>query len=196
MANADTPCGLRPVKTGSGPWNGQTIRCYIPSTYATALYVGDPVALAGAANTEGDCPTVGLATAGDGNMVFGVITGFEPLPTNLNITYHPASTAQYCSVSVGTETIYEIQGSSSAALSTASIGLNANLVSGTGSTTSGLSGWEMDTGDSDAPDADASNQLLIVGASSRPDNEVASVHAKWLVKINQSGFGQGALGVS
>mgnify|MGYP006137790821 CR=1 FL=1 len=44
MANVDRPSGLKPVRHKSGaPYNGAANPYFIPSGYATALYVGDPV---------------------------------------------------------------------------------------------------------------------------------------------------------
>ena len=102
MANADTPFGLTPIK--NSPFNEIPKNYYyIPSSYATALFKGDPVVKTGTSNTvavttagryfnPGSLPEINKATAGDGNAITGVIIGFLPNPSNLNITYNPAST--------------------------------------------------------------------------------------------------------
>jgi hypothetical protein len=53
MANIARPFGLRPVRYLNGtPWTGQARAFYVPSTYATALYIGDPVQLTGTSNAN------------------------------------------------------------------------------------------------------------------------------------------------
>lgn len=205
IENADTRFGLRPVKHLNGnPWNGQTVRCYLPSTDANAMFIGDAVDLAGSADAAGVCPTIVKATAGDGNAIAGVITAFDPDPDNLSLVYRPLSTNRYCYVCMDPDVIFEIQACSGAVLANTTVGLNAVLIfSHAGSTATGLSGMEMDSGASDAPAADASNQLLIMGLVDRPDNHISAVNAKWEVLINlhrlratgDSGNYSGALGV-
>lgn len=184
--NSNTPFGLRPVRHLNGnPWNGQTQKCYIPSTDATAMFIGDAVDLAGSADAAGVCPTVKKATAGDSNAIYGVIIAFEPDPDNLGKIYRPASTGRYCYVCIDPDVIFEIQACSGAILANTTVGLNAVLIyTNSGSTITGLSGAEMDSGASDAPAADASNQLMIMGLVDRPDNDIATKNAKWEVMIN------------
>ena len=44
MANTDSPFGLRPIRHRNGAaYNGAANPYYINSTYATALFIGDPV---------------------------------------------------------------------------------------------------------------------------------------------------------
>lgn len=184
MANANSPFGLRPVKTLSGGgFVGKTMRCYVPSTDGTALYVGDPVLWAGTADASGEAPTVTACTAGATNKIFGIITGFDLDPSNLTYTYRPASTARYVHVLVPTASdVFEVQDDGSAVLAITSVGSNACLVAGSGgSTTSGLSSWMLDA---TTPGSDATYQVTVVGVSTRPDNEVGAVYCKWLVTIN------------
>ncbi len=97
--------------------------------------------------------------------------------------------------------IFEIQACSGAILANTTVGLNAVLIfTHAGSTVTGLSGMEMDSGASDAPAADASNQLLIMGFGDRPDNDISAVNGIWKVLINlhrlgANGGATGALGV-
>jgi hypothetical protein len=185
MANPDTPFGMRPAKHLNGmAWNGQTMRCYAPSTYAVALFVGDPVVLSGTGDTAGVAPEVNVATVGDGNKIFGVITAFDP-DDNQQYNYRPASTARYMQVCCDPDVLFEIQGCSSAALGAATIGLNAVLVkTHSGSTITGQSGVEMDSGAAAAPGTNGSYQLLVLAAVDRPDNDITYANAKWLVMIN------------
>ena len=76
----------------------------------------------------------------------------------------------------------------------ASVGLNAVLIyTHSGSTATGLSGVELDT-TSDAPAADASNQLVILRAVNRVDNDTTITHANVEVMINQHTENQGTVG--
>jgi hypothetical protein len=206
MANQDTPFGLRPIRHRNGaPYNGAANPYYINSTYATALFIGDPVIkVAGGSNAAnlsgagmgdfpiGTLPEIEKATAGDTNRITGVIVGFGPLPANLGLQYNTASTERVAMVCDDPDVIFEIQ--ADGAIPAASMGLNAVLIyTHAGSTTSGLSGVELDT-TSDVPAADASNQLLILRGANIPDNDVTLTHAKVEVMINQHTQNQGTVG--
>jgi hypothetical protein len=206
MANADTPFGLRPIRHRTGaPYNGACNPCYVNATYGTALFIGDPVIkVAGGSNAAsvsvpgggtfaiGTLPEIEKATAGDTNRITGVIVGFSPLPTNLEQKHNPASTQRVAYVCDDPDVIFEIQ--ADGAIPAASVGLNAVVIyTHSGSTATGLSGVELDT-TSDVPAADASNQLLIVRAVNREDNDTTLTHAKVEVLINQHTESQGTVG--
>lgn len=205
MANADTPFGLKPIRHLLGlPLNGAVKPYYIPASYGTALYIGDPVIKTGTSNTArvqapgvgefqiGTLPEINKATAGDGNRITGVIVGFAPDPNNLGRIYNPASTERIAFVCDDPFVIFEIQ--ADGAIPAASIGLNAVLIyTHSGSTVTGLSGVELDT-TSDVPAADASNQLLILRAVNRVDNDTTLTWAKVEVLINQHTENQGTVG--
>jgi hypothetical protein len=217
MANVDSPFGLRPVGYRSGaPYNGAARPYYVKGDYATALFIGDPVVKNGTSNTAavevpgggtfgiGTLPEVERTAVGDvdGNTkrITGVIVGFSPLPSNLEAKHNPASTERVAYVADDPDLEFEIQ--ADGAIPAASIGLNAVLIAThSGSTTSGLSGMELDT-TSDVPAADASNQLLILRAVNRADNDTTIAHAKVIVAINahteshgQVAAGDGTLGI-
>lgn len=213
MANIDSPFGLKPVRHRNGaPYNGAASPYYIQSDYATALFIGDPVLKTGTANTAavsapgvgsfgiGTLPAINKATAGDAQRVTGVIVGFSALPADLNKNYNPASTARIAWVADDPDLVFEIQ--ADGAIPATSIGLNAVFIyTHSGNTTTGLSGVELDT-TSTAPSADASNQMVILRAVNREDNDTTITHAKVLVALNnhteaQSNVtnGSGTLGV-
>ena len=208
MSNTDTPFGLRPIRHRNGaPYNGATNPYYLPSTYATAMFIGDPVIKTGTSNTAyvsaagvgdfeiGTLPEINKATAGDTNRITGVIVGFAPSPSNLGNQYNPASTERVALVCDDPDIIFQIQ--SDGALSAAQIGLNAVLIYTTsGSTTSGLSGVELDSGTTDAPAVDASNQLLILRAANIPGNDITAAYCKVEVMINQHTENQGTVGTA
>jgi hypothetical protein len=195
MANVDAPFGLRPVRGTSGqPYNGGTNPYYIPASYGTALFIGDPVVKTGTANTAavsvpgagefgiGTMPEINKAAAGDNDEITGVIVSFSPDPSALDNEYNPASTERVANVCDDPNVVFEVQ--ADGAIPATSMGLNAVLIfTHSGSTSTGLSGVELDT-TSDAPAADASNQLIILRAVNRADNDTTASHAKVLVRIN------------
>lgn len=207
MANPDTPMGFVPVRHLNGaPYNGATRPYYINSTYATALFVGDPVIkVAGGSNAAaievpgvgnkaiGTLPECEKATAGDSKFITGVIVGFAPDPANGRETqYSKASTEGIAYVCDDPDVIFQIQ--ADGAIPAASIGLNAvTIYTHSGDTTTGRSGVELDT-TSDAPAADASNTLLIVAAADLPDNDTTLTHAVVEVMINRHTFNAGSVG--
>ena len=198
MANADTPKGLVPVEYLNGsPWNGQVHIYYVPSTDGTIICKGDPVKSAGAADTLGIYATVtrGAAT----NTLRGVAVGFGDTPnvnldtTNLARKYRPASTAMYVAVVDDPHVIFEMQEDSSGAnLAAANVGQCADVVIGSGNTTTGLSTCEID---SDSPSSTSSAQVRILGLVNRVDNAMGT-NAKWRVLINEHELkGTGTAGV-
>jgi len=220
MANPDTPFGLKPVRHMLGlPLNGAVKPYYIPSTYGTALFIGDPVVKTGTANTTvvqapgvgrfgvGTLPEINRTVVGDVSggseatkLITGVIVGFAPDPNNLGRIYNPANTERIAYVCDDPFVVFEIQ--ADGAIPATSIGLNAVLIAThSGSTVTGLSGMELDT-TSDAPEANASNQLIILRAVNREDNDTTLTHAKVEVRINThtevtglNAHGEGQLGI-
>lgn len=205
MANADTPFGLRAVGHPLGLSKASVKAYYVPSSYGTALFPGDPVVKTGTSNTSevtapgigvmavGTMPEVNKATAGDGNSITGVIVGVAANTDNLSRRYLPASTGGVVFVNDDPATEFEIQ--ADGAIAAAQVGLNAVLIyTNTGDTNTGQSGAELDT-TSDVPAADASNQLTILRVIARSDNEAASANTKCLVRINQHTEAPGAIGI-
>ena len=186
MANVDRPAGLKPVRHLNGnPWNGMANMYYIPAGDGTATFIGDAVQSEGSADATGKYPSVIQAAAG-GN-VRGVVIGFSDQPyiatdtTNLNRMYRPASTAMYALVVDDPDVIFEIQeDNASDDIDAGMIGLNADLVIGSGNTASGASGMELD---SDGTGSGAA-QLRILRVTNREDNALGT-HCKFDVLINE-----------
>lgn len=214
MANLDTPFGLRPVRHRNGaPYNGAVEPMYILSTYNSGgMFVGDPVVkVASGSNTSkitapgvgsfkpGTLPAIQLAAVTDGTYASGVIVGFAANPDSLGTTYNPTSTERVALVCTDPDVIYEIQADGD--LTETMVGLNATFIkTHSGSTSTGRSGVELDTGTTTAPAADASLMLRIVGMVNREDNDTVSTNQKALVSINMhsdlsTGDGDGALGI-
>lgn len=199
MANTDRPQGLRPVCHLDGtPYNGQVRMYLLPAADGTATFIGDLVKIAGSAGAAGlvvngiDCEgmmTIAQSAAGDPHL--GVVVGFLPLQTNLETRHRAASTNRIALVA-GVDVLYEIQEvSGGTALTADEVGLNANVVVGSGNTTTGMSGMELNNG-SEA--TTASLDLQIMGLIKRPDNNYGE-HAKWLVRINDTHRVVGVTGV-
>ena len=200
MANADRPSGLSPVQYLSGaPWNGGGRIYCIPDTDDTNAYaIGDPVVLAGGADTNG-VPTITLATAGITNSVLGAIVsgaggpnygGAYGVPADSPIVI-PAtkSRSYYVLVADDPNIIFEIQEvSGGTALTAAAVGLNAPLVSGTNN--GYLSGWEVNNA---GEVTTATEQVKLLGLAQRSDNAFGE-HAKWLVLINLHCYRIGQVG--
>ena len=176
MANTDTPRGLQPVRDFAGaPYNGAANKYYIPSTDATAVYVGDAVKLAGSADADG-VPTVAQAAAGD--TLIGVVVGVVA-DTQESTVYRAASTARYVLVADDPGLIFRVQEDSVAStLAATDVGNNADLVVAAGSTLTGQSGMELDS----SSKATTTAQCRIVGLDNTPDNEIGT-NANWLVRI-------------
>ena len=169
MSNPDAPFGLMPVRYLNGsPWNGATQRCAVSASYATALFIGDPVKIDPTNTNRGTAekaPYVVRSDGVDGDYIYGVITSFAPNPDNLTQQYRPASTARYCNVVIADPLlVFWIRDDGTAALTKADIGANAiGTFTESGDTITGLSGYELDSGVGTAPTENASNPLIIVG---------------------------------
>jgi len=201
MANPDTPFGLRPVRHKSGaPYNGAANPYVIEAADGTATFIGDPVVrIAGGSNTAavavpgagtfaiGTLPSVIRTAVGtvDGatKVITGVVVGVAADPTNLENKHRVASTQRVVWVCDDPDIVFEIQ--ADGAIPAASVGLNATIIAThAGDTVTGLSGIELDT-TSAAPAADLSDQLRIVRAVNREDNDTTLTHAKVEVVITQ-----------
>lgn len=197
MANVSKVAGLKPVGYLNGsPWNGQARKYYVPVGNATAIYVGDPVTLTG----DGDANGIpGVVTGAAGAAIIGVVVGVVVADagvslqgTTIDLTRRslPVSTAGYVLVADDPNIIFEIEegvsGGAGTALTSASIGLNANLVLKAAPTaTYQDSGWVVDNS---TEAATATLNVKLLGLAQREDNAFGAA-AKWLVKINNHVYG-------
>lgn len=188
MPNVNAPFGLRPVRYASGaPYNG-ACREYFATGATGAIYKGDPVTLAGSANTTeiqgrapGTLPTVTIALDGAGDPVLGVCVGVVPLTTSSE-PYRVNSTDRIILVADDPALMFVVQSDTAGTdFAAVDVGLFTNLLVGTGSTSTGLSGWTLDT--SATPATTATFQALIMGFHAAPDNEIGEF-ARLEIMIN------------
>lgn len=201
MSNTDRPSGLSPVQYLNGaPWNGGgRVYCIPDSDDTNAFAIGDPVVLAGGADSKG-VPTITLATAGTGNQVLGaIVAGAGALsygssygvPAESPIVIPATKTRNYyVLVCDDPNVIFDIQEENTGtALTAADVGLNGNLVAGTNN--GYISGWELDrTGAASG----ATLQLKLLGLAQIQDNAFGDF-ARWLVLINNHCYRVGQAGL-
>jgi hypothetical protein len=180
MPNTNNPTGLRPNRHRNGaPYNGAARRYFVPATDSTALYIGDPVVIAGSADADG-IATVTKATAAGGAYMLGPVVSVEPI-TRDSTPYREASVARYVWVADDPDLVFEVQEDAvGGALAAVDVGLNADWIDGTGSTVTGLSAVQLDTSTKATTNT---LQLRILGFSQRVGNEIGA-NAKVLVSIN------------
>lgn len=196
MANINAPKGFIPVRHMNGsPWNGLTKYFLIPSSDATAIFVGDLVKHAGSSGAAGtvvsgvDCegiPTAALATAGTtGQDLLGPVVGFLVDPTNLAQKYRLASTARIALVCVDPSVVFEVQEDAVGSnLAATDIGSNIPYTTTSGNTSTGVSKMEID---SSAVATTSTLPFKIVGLVKRPDvafGTSSTDHAKFEVVMN------------
>lgn len=180
MANPNFASGLIPRRLRNGaPWVGPLRTYYHPSTDGNALYPGDPVILAGSADSRG-IPTATLATAGATNRITGVVCGINQSAPFQN-QYGAASTAFYFTVCDNPDVLFEIQEDSvGGSLAATNVGQNCDLIAAAGTNATASSGWMLD---SSTAATGATLQMRIIALEDRADN-VIGANAKWLVAIN------------
>ena len=188
MANVDGKYGLALHEDNS---QSNLMLCVIPSGDGTATFVGDAVVLldANAIKINGGPYAMAVAQAAATNPIFGVVMGFQQHTVasgmDLGRRHRPASTSMYCLVKPAHPLdIYRIQcDDDTETIAASDIGCNADIVVGSGSTITGLSGMELD---SNTTAATAGLQLRVVGFVDRPSNQVGVSKQDVLVTINQS----------
>lgn len=192
MANSDVAKGLVPVMMADGSPYSAAIREYSTAAGdATAIFIGDPVILSGTSQTIDGVIYADVDQAATGDVIAGVVVGVKPVTRDSTI-YRAASTQRILRVETGPNVLFEIQEvSGGTALTAAAIGLNVDFVVAAGSTTTGMSGVELNN----ATEATTNTlDLKLVGFVNRADNEVGE-HAKWLVQINRSQWANQVAGI-
>ena len=195
MANIDQAYGLRPIaKVGSAPGGTTgTTKYAIADNQSTAIFTGDPVKY----KNDG---TIEVATASD--ALLGVFMGcFYTDPTTGKPTYKdhfPASLSPgdaIAFVADDPDQMFVVQQDSVGSnLVAADLNLNANLIFGTGSTTTGVSGVEID---SSTGAATATHQVRLIDFYDIPSNDATANNSELVIKINNHSLngGTGTVGL-
>jgi len=160
MANTDAPFGLRPAKhSGGGTARGNAYS--IASTYGTDLFHGDPV------RSTGTGRNIQIGTAG--GSILGVFIGCEYTKSNGEYVFDNKWVASTALLSGTTATAYVwddpqmlFYAQAAGDVAEADIGLLADLSSGTGNSSTGISAWEV--GGHDGSEA----QVKIMGKRRTP----------------------------
>lgn len=186
MANVDRPNGFRLVKTVSGAPMSAVVRTVTPASGAD-IFTGSPISI-----------TAGVASeAATNDAIAGVAVGFGKQndqtledgnaygdPANLN-------TPRYYDDSASTNTewvvyyvpaedaVFEVQ---TTAADTLVVGEAIDFVAGAGSTTTGLSGYELNAGV--ATNADC----RVVEVPKYVDNDHTLANGRYWVKFNDTLF--------
>lgn len=184
MTNRDSIFGAKLIGHLQGNKISASTRTYtIPATDSVAVYMGDFVThqADAALDTKGLYrPVVAQSAAAD------KVTGFVISITNSrdyeNQLYRTASTHRDVMVCDDPYALFEIQADDT--VTSTMVGLNADIVVGTGSTYTGLSGMELDV----ATVANtATLPLRIVGISPRIDNELG-LHTVLICMMNYTTY--------
>lgn len=182
MANPDIVRGLQPISNAySGSYTGGARVYTVPAGDSTAIFIGDPVKLVGTSQTVNGQVYADIAQAATGDVMVGVVIGVLADVATSTI-YRAASTLRRVLVVDDPNVEFEIQEvSGGTALTANDIGLNANFVVGSGSTTTGYSGVELNnSGEATTNTLD----LKIMGLVPRENNAIGE-NAKWIVRINR-----------
>lgn len=190
MANSNSPFGLKPVNMNGTPWSGQGRLVAFKSSDSNNIFVGDPVAYPSGGGTDAfGVPYVTIATAGTGDPILGAFIGVSNGPAGSGFTvtrdlpvYRQASIANYGFVSDDPNLLFAIQEDSvgGAIAAATSAGALADLVAGTGSTVTGMSGWMLD---SSTVGTGATLQVKVIELFRGPDNALGNF-AKWVIRLN------------
>lgn len=192
MANVNAPMGLRPVGNITGaPFTGQLRQYSVAAGDGTAIFVGDPVKLAGTSQFINGQVFSDVVQAATGDVITGVVVGVVA-DTRDSLTYRAASTQRVLYVSDDPNAIFEVQQvSGGTALTANDVGLNVNFVVGSGSTVTGYSGVTLDN----TTEATTNTlDLKIVGMVNRADNDPGTAvgtgadASRFLVRINRHRF--------
>lgn len=172
MANVDRPQGLRPVRMLNGSSNIPVNRYPVAAGNSTAIFIGDLVIKT--ATTNQVIPQVTTTNA----AVLGVVVGIDGDFGDLTRRYLPASTAGNVFVADSPETIFAIQEDGN--MGVAAIGTTAAVLTTAGSTTTGLSAYELD---SDQVGTTTTGILKVLRAVPAEDNDATSTNAEWEVLL-------------
>lgn len=178
MANVDAPRGLQPLTSPNG-----TIKATLyPITlaYGTSLFRGDPVLMTTAGTVEIATTTVQLGAA---------IGFFDSTLAPLN--YYVASTATQCYALVADDPAQEFVIQDDEGLAITDMFGNGTFTTGTGSSITGESAYELD---GSSVDATAANPIRVLRLHRVVGNDYG-INAKLVCTINNHQKSVGIVGV-
>lgn len=195
MANSSGAYGFRPVgSTAGGPYSGETIRAWISTTGATAVFAGDIVKLNGGGSPDG-YPEVTISAVT--NPPWAIVVGVEAIKTNLEANnYRPASIAAYLRVVPVTGNFFQARMDGTSTSNEDLNGSTTIFVATAGSTVTGYSGYVVSATDAGTSVIDNLRIMQIVDATdSDPNLAAPEVIVMFNDSQTQAGVGTGSAGV-
>ena len=184
MANANAPRGLSPVRGVSSEYVTGGPREYVhDSGDGTALYVGDPVKLAGDSTVVNGVSLPQVIRASTGDVIVGVVVGALP-ETRDSLPYVAANTTRRVLVDDDPNSLFEVQDANGGTqLTTAAVGLNVDFTGTGGTAATGFSAVTL----SNTTEAGTNTlDLKIIDVVNRVDNDpTATGPLRFLVRINR-----------
>ena len=186
MANVDSPFGLRPIGNTVGSSDFQMTEYLIPDNEGTSIFQGDPVEIDD--NNAGFIAVQEATTNVDNIGVFnGCLIDSDPSTGKPKFSnfYSQTNITQGKIKAFVFDNPYQrflIQGDSATAAAAADIGKVADTVAThSGSTTTGISGLELDVSDLETTDG----QLKAIAFTGDPQNNELAIHANYVVQFNE-----------
>lgn len=176
MANVVKDYGLKPVYVQGG--GNLPVTTCVALSGASALFVGDPVILAGSGDTSGR-PSIDIAVGSEGTEstnIFGVVTGIQAAGPD-SLATHGGATGSARIVQVVMafpQVVFQVNASNTTGANPQDIGLNFDLVLTAGDTLTGRSNWALDMGEDTQAGSTSANQMRLIGFVNRPDNEIGA----------------------
>ena len=192
MANPTGAFGFRAIGRNGGPYNGPLQRCFLSSTATTTdVFVGDVVKLDGSASTSGYATVVVVAATTD--VPYGVVSGFEANPSDLENQYSKKATVggRYAKVVLCDEAVFLVK--NNGVMTATDVGGNTDYALTAGSTVTGYSGFVLEAGNVTTTAGDV---LQIQGFEDAPDNDLTLTNARVIVKFNDAATHPDRLGLA
>jgi len=193
MANNGAAYGFRPVGSAAGgPYNGQTQRAYITTTFGTAVFTGDVVKMTGSASTDG-YPSVTISGVTD--APWAVVVGVEAIKTNLEANnYRPASIEAYLRVVPCEDNLFQARMNGTSTANQDLVGSTTIFTATAGSAVTGFSGYVVSATDAGTSVIDNVRIMQIVD---RSDSDPALAAPEVIIQWNdtQTGGDNAAVGV-
>lgn len=187
MSSSAAPFGFRASRHQSGYGTRGVGKYTIGSTYGTSIFTGDPVVL----NTDGTL-NIGTAT----NDILGIFAGCEYIDATGKPTtsaYWPAGiTATNIVAYVYDDPAMEFVVQADGAIAATAVGAQADLVTGTGSTATGISAYGLNH---TVEAGGAQGQFRILGLYEAQDNAWGDSYTMVRVGIAQHQYVANKVGI-